>query len=506
MRRVSLVFLLAAAWFAFFQPWGAFADPDAFYHAKIASLMLAQGPLQAFPWLDLTAFAQPFADHHFLFHAMLLPFVKIFGMFSGTQIAAIIFAAAFIAVFDAVLRRLAFQHAWLWTFLVATSASMIVRLSLAKASPIALIWFVLGLYAVAKRKRLLAFLIGVGFALSHGGWIILLVCQAMFAFGEMIFLRFVEARSWREALLPPSASAALCTAAGTVVGTMLHPNFPENVQFLWVQVVQIGLGTPLDRVTLGGEWFPPSVRDVLVSVGPLLVASGFILFGLLFAIRKPLDLSRAKLAIALSFPVAGLLALTFKSFRAIEYLVPALAMWLASLWTLADVSLWRIEFRRAWEQTMRPLGKYGRRILSYLMVALIAEMFLHDARWAWKELHDNPQPFDGVTAAMQPISREANPGDRVYHSGWDFFPPLFAADDRLRYIVGLDPTFLLASHPDLSDAYRDLSLGRATSTAIVSRARSPSWTGNSLPRWRRRLRAMRGLSCCMMESGIRAIE
>lgn len=467
MRRASLVFLLAAAWFSFFQPWGAFADPDAFYHAKMAALMLKQGPLHAFPWLDLTAFSQPFADHHFLFHFLLLPFVKWFGMFPGTQIAAVIFAAAFIAVMDFVLRRMRFQHAGFWTVLVAVSAPMVVRLSFAKASPIALIWFVLGMMAVAKRKRALGFLIGVGFALSHGGWIILLVCQTMFAFGEMIFLRFVGDRPWREALRPPSLRTVACSAAGTVVGTMVHPNFPGNIQFLWVQVVQIGLGTPYDRVTLGAEWLPPSVSDVFGSFGPFLVASCFLLFGLLFAMRKPLDKPRAQFVIAWSFPVAGLFALTFKSIRAIEYLVPALAIWFAALWTLVDFSQWRSEFRKTWEQTARPLGKHGSSVLLFVMSALFAAMFMHDARWSWYELHHNLLPYDDVAAAMQPISFEAEPGERVYHSSWDFFPQLFAADDRLRYVVGLDPTFLLAAHPDLSDAFRDLSIGRNTSTAYA---------------------------------------
>lgn len=460
-----MVFLLAAAWFALFQPWGSFADPDAFYHAKIASLLLANGPLHAFPWLDLTAFAHPFADQHFLFHVLLVPFVNMFGMFPGAQIAAIIFGAAFMACFDLVLRRLSVQHAWVWTLLVATSASMIVRLTLAKASPIALIWFVLGLYAAAKRKHWLALIAGAGFALSHGGWIILLVCLALFAAGEMIFLRFVEARSWREAIVPPSAWSFAAGVLGAILGTIVHPNFPGNVQFLWLQVVRIGLGTPMDRVTLGMEWFPPSVRDVLASLGPFLVITGFLVFGLLFAIRKPLDLARAKLAIAFALPVAGLLALTFKSFRAIEYLVPMLAIWLAALWSLVDAPKYRTEFRHAWAQTARPLGKRGGILLSGVLAALMVGLVFHDASWAWRELRVSARPFDDVAAALQPISRDASPGDRVFHSGWDFFPQLFATDDRLRYIVGLDPTFLLAADPDLSDAYRDLSLGRATSTA-----------------------------------------
>src|SRR5574337_558546 len=122
----------------------------------MASLIASQGPLHQFPWLDLTTLGQHFADQHFLFHVLLIPFVRWFGMFPGTQLAAVFFAGLFVTVFYAVLRQLKISRAWFWTALLAASPFLILRLSLGKASPLALAWFVSGLRAMATRRRWLA--------------------------------------------------------------------------------------------------------------------------------------------------------------------------------------------------------------------------------------------------------------------------------------------------------------------------------------------------------------
>ncbi|QQR60463.1 hypothetical protein IPH19_03550 [Candidatus Uhrbacteria bacterium] len=83
--RFPVAFFLGSAWFSLFQIWGSFPDPDAFYHAKIASLMLERGPLLSFPWLDLTVLHSGFNDQHLLFHYFLMPFVKWLGFCRGAD-------------------------------------------------------------------------------------------------------------------------------------------------------------------------------------------------------------------------------------------------------------------------------------------------------------------------------------------------------------------------------------------------------------------------------------
>ena len=73
-------------------------------------------------------------------------------------------------------------------------------------------------------------------------------------------------------------------------------------------------------------------------------------------------------------------------------------------------------------------------------------------------------PDSSFVAAMASVSERANSGDRVFHSDWDEFPVLWNIDDRLKYVAGLDPTFLYQASSTLSDAYRDLTWGATTPT------------------------------------------
>ena len=449
-----VTFMLSLAWFAFFQSWGSFHDPDAFFHAKIASLMAAQGPLKTFPWLDLTSLGHDFADQHFLFHVLLFHFERVFGMLGGTQIAAVVFASLFVTIFYFVVRKLEIRRPWFWTVLLSISTFLIVRLSLGKASPLALIWLVLGMFAILKKKPWLGIVAGLGFALSHGGWIVLLACQTLYLVGEIAFAKVVEDHEWKKVLAASSWKVLFSTLAGIIFGMVIHPNFPANLSFLWVQVVKIGLETPYHRVSLGQEWLPMPVGDLIIGLGfALLVALG-IAFGFLFARRMPLDRSRAKASVALGFVVAGLVALTLKSSRAIEYLVPLFVLWLGTLAMLIDE---------------RQLVEEGRSLfrskpLRIFVVLLLGAVFFHDVRGSKSMLQDHAYPFTVWHPPMSVLSKQALAGDRVFHSDWDFFPELFMEDDRLRYIAGLDPTFLLEANPHLSDEYVDITLGHATSS------------------------------------------
>ena len=76
----------------------AFADPDSFYHMKMAELIAAHGPIRDFIWLPYTTLAQFFfADQHFLYHVSLIPFIKIFGPLAGMKLATAIMSAFAIA-------------------------------------------------------------------------------------------------------------------------------------------------------------------------------------------------------------------------------------------------------------------------------------------------------------------------------------------------------------------------------------------------------------------------
>jgi hypothetical protein len=74
-------------------------DPDGFYHAEISALM-SRGQLifAEFPWMQFSTLQTNFTDHHFLYHALLIPFVLIFPPLIGAKIATVILTAGFLTL------------------------------------------------------------------------------------------------------------------------------------------------------------------------------------------------------------------------------------------------------------------------------------------------------------------------------------------------------------------------------------------------------------------------
>ena len=57
------------------------------------------------------------------------------------------------------------------------------------------------------------------------------------------------------------------------------------------------------------------------------------------------------------------------------------------------------------------------------------------------------------------LEANANAGDIVFHSDWADFPMLFFQTSKVRYISGLDPTFLYKQSPELYDQWERISSG-----------------------------------------------
>ncbi|MCE9586443.1 hypothetical protein K8R04_03960 [Candidatus Uhrbacteria bacterium] len=447
--RFILAFVLGSAWFSLFQIWGAFPDPDAFYHAKISALMLDGGPLLSFPWLDLTVLHPGFNDQHLLFHYFLMPFVKWFGVLPGAQIAAVVAGGMFTVIVLWAVEKLAVRHAWFWTMVMVAMPPMITRLSLGKASPFAIGLFLLGMVAWKKSARHWAFIVGAVYALTHGGWLLLIGAQVVLAIGAWVYARFVE-----EKRTMPDFRIALATLGGGLLGTFIHPNFPENIPYLWVQIFQIGVATPTGRVVMGTEWYPYAPLELFVHLSLLMMIVCIAVLGFVRARRHQLDAVQASFAIGCGLLVAIFLALTFKSARFVEYLVPVLVLLLASLFQQIDET-----------RLIASLRKFFRYLPHALLVAMIFIVGKGALATRW-ELRSSAKPFTRFEKSMDVVSSELKPGERLFHSDWAQFSLLWNRNDSIHYVAGLDPVFLLQSSSTLSDTYTALTLGTNTSTAF----------------------------------------
>lgn len=477
------IFLLSILYFSLILPWNGFMDPDALYHAKMSALIWSHGPLRSFPWLDLTAFSQHFADIHFLFHLIVAPFTVLFGILNGARVATVLLSALCIFIFSRCLRWLNVQRPISWTVILLSMQPFIFRLLLGKATPIAIICFVIGICATWKRSPWIVGLVALIFSLSHAGAIILLVSIGLLGVGEALFDRIVLEQKLSEIIrrLPWREFIAACV--GWILGFFIHPNFPANVRLSWTQIVTIGLGTPYQHVILGNEWLPSSFIWLITSNILLIIALFAGLWALYLAHRMPLDIARARFICGGGFVVAALYALTIKSQRGIEYAIPMAVLWLANLWSLIDLPLLSSRLRRLCDARRDPLVERSAdplrdpsvssdftwddrsgRVRMIIIFVVIVSLMSFQVYKTWNSFRPTKYPDNVYQSSMQAISSQAQPGDRVFHSSWDEFPMLFVVDDRLKYISGLDPTFLYVASSTLSDQVRDVTWDVTTST------------------------------------------
>ncbi len=451
VKRLGAVYAACLAYFSLLISWDRFADPDAYYHAKFSALLWSPGPFRSFPWLDLTAFNPMFADLHFLFHVFESPFVHAFGLHNGARIVAVLLAAFCITSFYGALRWLRVSHPALWTILLAVTPPFAMRLSLGKASPLVIGFFILGLTAAWKKRPFILAALAFLFALSHGGWVYLVGSVVLLAFGEALFHGVVENKRPSWSVLREPAAAIL----GALAGLLIHPNSRNIFSFLWLQVVQVGLGTPHGAVFLGNEWSPGDASLLVPWFALWLVVFLLGIGGMVLWRKKEVSRESMAASIAFAFPVSVLVALTFKSRRSAEYLAPSLGLWLPWMWSMVDVRRMRKGlFPRGWKS------------FSTVPLVLFVIMFVYGIGGAYSALHGAIYPDDVYRDAMVPISERLEPGDRIFHSDWDEFPMLWSIEDRAAYISGVDPTYLYEASSTLSDQYFDLTRRRTTEISI----------------------------------------
>ncbi len=251
---------------AWFQAQPVFLDPDSFYHTRMVTLLWERGLVKTLPWLQFTTLAQSFTDHHLLYHVLLMPFTAVAGTVVGAKVFQALSGVVLALVLFHQLRRWQLPFA-LPAMLVLLSSPFLVRVQLVKASVLAIILFLLVLVSLLERRYLRAAIISVIYTFAHGGFILALVVAMIVWSAEMI-----AGSLERKRLFWPRPDGPLLVGAALLLGVMMSPYFPANLEFFWQQLVQIGLVNYQSVVAVGAEWYPYSPADFLGGLSIMLIA------------------------------------------------------------------------------------------------------------------------------------------------------------------------------------------------------------------------------------------
>ena len=460
-------------------------DWDGYYHIKWSSMLWENFKqfkwLPTFEWLPLTVLnAKDYADHHFLFHLLQIPFLWFFEPVTAAKVATIFYATLAIFSIYWMLFRYEVKHQLIWLAAILTcSNAFYYRMNMGKAPPLTIIITVLGIHLLFQRKYVWLLPLMFAFVWTYSLFPLLL-------FAALIWTAII---AWNERRLEWRPVAY--TFSGMILANVINPYFPTNLYLFWEHLMEkFKIGSDF-VVAVGGEWYPYSGMELLMNfpIAMLAMLIGYILF-----VPRGGKLPE-KAAFLLAF-VTILLAAQFRSKRFAEYFPPFAVLFAAFAWqafTAPKSAELPDEFKReidpyldapkptekqAWLEAARSAAPWviGVSLAIFWFYNLVG---LH--KWGFDEagMIDNNttnEPGDKYRRTMEwatgldSTGADNIPkGEIIFNCTWDDFPKLFFYDTKHRYVYGLDPNYLYTQNPELYKLLKDLTEGKIDDPAPVIR-------------------------------------
>lgn len=455
-----LVFALAFIFFFVLQYNHTLADPDSFYHAKMALLMREQGVVRDFPWLgNFTVLGDSFTDQHFLYHLILIPFVSILHPIVGLKLATVILAGLFVLTFYFFIRRQGVRFPAVFALALLLMGPLVFRISLPKAPSLSLILLFIGLWLIIKGRWRLAFPFAFFYVWAYGGFPLIIITSGLYLIVEIetgIISAPLRRLKLKKLLFPKAAWLTFfSTVAGVFSGLVLNPYFPQNLEFYRYQLVEIGMRNYHNVIGVGGEWYPYGLFSLFTDSIFLTI---FLIIALTIFVINWRKQSRREIfffCLTIFF-----LILTIKSRRYVEYYVP-----LGCLFSLTVIGRYLTTIKL--DQLAKNCLHLPKRVQAVLFLALVYFFITVPALMVKNFMNDmndlkNGIPYTKFSRASAWLKEHSQPKEIVVHSSWDEFPTLFYHNDFNTYIGGLDQTFMYLYNKELHRKWVDLTTGNLT--------------------------------------------
>jgi hypothetical protein len=439
-------------------------DYDGYYHIKWSRMLWESLRNRSFPpqfsWLPLTTLdPRHYVDHHLLFHFFQMPFTWFGDLRLGAKISATIFAS--VAVFSCywLLAHYRIRYSLIWLLaLLACSAPFLYRLNMSKAPPFAIIFLVIAIHLLFKKKYWPLVPLSFIFALTYDMFVLLILAAIIWT----VVIGWTERRfEWRP---------IVWVMLGTMAGLVINPYFPTNLH-LFYEHLRIKVTASDFSTNVGKEWYP---YDSWEFLGNSVVACAAMVVG--YVSFDPSDRKRAHHSLFFLLFATALMIMMARWRRIAEYWPPfavmfsafALQPWLqgtrSTLTRLSSDMLAELQPFLDRPHTNRPANEAELKALwrtialAVVSICLGAALFL-SLRATIKDIASS-DPHDYYRAGSEWMRTNIPPRQIIFNTDWDDFPRLFYYDPSHAYITGLDPTYLYDKDEALSRLYDRITLGK----------------------------------------------
>ena len=453
MLELLLVGIATGVLFSWVFYGAGFPDGDSFYHARISALIAEHGLLYTFPWLQETSLATTFTDHHLLYHLLVAPLTWLVSPAIAITIVQVVLLMALAMLIYLILKQQQLPYPGLVLVALVMAWPFMVRMTLVKASPLALLFVLLLTWLMLQSRTTARFWvasIAMGlYTMVHGGFALIYVVGICLWLGRCI-AESIQQR--RLVLARPQYLWAI--VFGSVLGVVMNPYFPQNLQFYWLQLVQIGVVNYQEVISVGSEWYPFSLQDLIAAINMVMILW---VLTIVVLVRHRSKYAMDGFLWGVGIVCVVLLLATLRSRRFVEYVVPFLVWWTAyvllpyiksGVWR-KDLLLLRQEFS-GWLVTG---------VVAYTIIGGILA-FAQSLTVTYTGLRgEDSYSVDQFKATAEVIANHSDAGDVVFHNNWDHFPMLFYHNWENNYLVGLDPTFMYLHNQNNYQLWQELLAG-----------------------------------------------
>lgn len=463
------IFCLAFFCYLWFAASPSLTDPDSFYHLKMVKLVAERGAILDFPWLQFTVLKDYYIDHHFLYHVAAVPFVKVMGDFVGFKYFTAFLAAAFVFLSYWIFKKDKLRWPEFFALLLLFIPALMFRISLGKAIAFSLIILFLGIYCIFNKKYWSLFVISFVYVWSYGGFLLLPAMAIIYMIADSIHRAFlpefeIKRKYWarfkavflsffKNLSSSQNLKLAASSFGGIISGVIINPYFPKNLNFIWQQLVQIGLINFQGKVNVGGEWYPYDPWQLFMDINLAMIIGFLAYVAFICTFKKQQTKSYFFLLTSCLF-----LILTLKSKRYVEYFAPFLVFFSAYSFTFAFLNV----KGRAYLENLKKYIYWLKYLLAFglIYIVIIAAAFFGRNAWLTKKAFNGGISFNNYAGVSTYLKNNAQPGQIIMHTDWDDFPMLFYQNEQNYYIVGLDPTFMYNYDRDLYKLYADITTAK----------------------------------------------
>ena len=407
---------------------------DSYFHVQISEIMNRQGlVLKNFPWAVCSIWTDSFFDKEWLFHVWLIPFISLFGKFTGAKVAVLATVFAVAIAWGILLRQVGMKkHIFpAMCFMLFIAGSLFFeRLTFCRSYLFALIFFPTAIFFVLRGNRIGLMTVACLYAISHtGSWQLL-----------PVVLVFDIARRWKEKdSFKITDFMSFWVLSGLIAGLILNPYFPANIRGLFVQNIMVlkirlfGFGN--DVINQGFELYPMTLNRIMQGFIPVAILTGYTIY----------DAATKKKISSMDWVTFSLLVLTSVYFiltvlcqRFIEYFAPLSAVFILAYWGRGG----------------NPLNSRVKKtifVLLFAAIALITVLKLREVLYL-----DQPK----YAGAAEWIKRNTGPGEIIFTADWDDTPMLFYGAPEQRYLVFLEPYFMYMHSPRKYRIWKKISDGK----------------------------------------------